>query len=50
MIRILDAHREKGNLLEGVRMEWGGTLRVEKNYRNVELPRIFRNINLIIAF
>ena len=38
VIRILDAHREKGNLLEGVRMEWGGTLRVEKNYRNVELP------------
>ena len=38
VIRILDAHREKGNLLEGVRMEWGGILRVEKNYRNVELP------------
>ena len=41
VIRILDAHREKGNLLEGVRMEWGGILRVEKNYRNVELPPDF---------
>lgn len=50
VIRILDAHREKGNLLEGVRMEWGGILRVEKITGTLNCLRIFRNINLIIAF
>ena len=38
VIRILDTHREKGNLLEGVYTDHGGILRVEKNYLNVELP------------
>ena len=38
VIRILDAYREKGNLLEGVYTGHGGILRVEKNYLNVELP------------
>ena len=37
-IRILEGYRGKGNLLEGVRTEHGGMLRVEKNYLNVELP------------
>ena len=37
-IRILETHRGNGNLLEGVRTEQGGILRVEKNYLNVELP------------
>lgn len=38
VIRILDAYREKENLLEGVYTGHGGILRVEKNYLNVELP------------
>lgn len=38
VIRILDAYREKGNLLEGVYTGHGGILRVEKKYLNVELP------------
>lgn len=37
-IRILETYRGKGNLIEGVETEQGGILRVEKNYRNVELP------------
>ena len=37
-IRILEIHRGNGNLLEGVRTEQGGILRVEKNCLNVELP------------
>ena len=37
-IRILETHRGNGNLIEGVRTEQGGILRVEKNYLNVELP------------
>lgn len=36
-IRILETYRGKGNLIEGVETEQGGILRVEKNYRNVEL-------------
>ena len=38
VIRILETHRGNGNLIEGVRTEQGGILRVEKNYLNVELP------------
>ncbi|MDY4669821.1 MAG: PhoH family protein [Oliverpabstia sp.] len=41
VIRILEAYRQKGNLLEGVATEQGGVLRVEKNYLNVELPSDF---------
>lgn len=37
-IRLLEELRLKGNLLEGVALEGGGTLRVETNYRDVELP------------
>lgn len=37
-IRILETYRGKGNLIDGVETEQGGILRVEKNYRNVELP------------
>lgn len=37
-IRILETYRGTGNLIEGVCTECGGTLRVEKNYLNVELP------------
>ena len=38
VIRILETHRGNGNLIEGVRTEQGGILRVEKNCLNVELP------------
>ena len=30
--------REKGNLNKGVKLENGGTLRIELNYRNVKIP------------
>ena len=37
-IRMLEELRLQGDLLEGVTLPGGGTLRVEKNYRDVELP------------
>ena len=37
-VRMLESLRAKGNLLEGVKLESGGMLRVEKNFVNVELP------------
>ncbi|HIS47675.1 MAG TPA: PhoH family protein [Candidatus Scybalocola faecigallinarum] len=37
-IRFLEEHRLKGNLLEGVALENGGSLKVETNFVNVELP------------
>lgn len=37
-IRNLERLREKGNLIEGVKTESGGMIRVEKNYVDVELP------------
>lgn len=37
-VRILEQFRQKGNLLSGVEMEGGGTLRVEKNFVDVSLP------------
>ena len=37
-IRYLEGLRQKGDLLEGVSLESGGTLRVEKNFVNVRLP------------
>lgn len=37
-VRFLEDCRSRGNLLEGVTMEGGGILRVEKNFVNVELP------------
>lgn len=37
-VRILENYRNLGDLLEGVSLEQGGILRIEKNYRNVELP------------
>ena len=43
VIRILDAHREKGNLLEGVRMEWGGERCLyQKNCLKILRKREFR--------
>lgn len=37
-IRMLEELRLQGDLLEGVTLPEGGTLRVEKNYRDVALP------------
>lgn len=37
-IRMLEQLRMRGDLLEGVALEHGGTLRVEKNYVDVKLP------------
>lgn len=38
VIRYLDQQRQKGDLTEGVVLESGGTLRVEKNFVDVQLP------------
>lgn len=38
-IRYLEKLREQGNLLEGVLTKKGGSIRVEKNYVDVELPQ-----------
>ena len=38
VIRYLEQFRQKGDLLEGVPLEGGGTLYVEKNFVNVKLP------------
>lgn len=37
-VRLLENHRQSGDLLEGVQLPGGGILRVEKNYANVSLP------------
>lgn len=37
-VRILEKYRNEGNLLERVDLPDGGTIRVEPNYVNVELP------------
>lgn len=37
-VRLLESYRCRGNLLSGIDLEGGGTLRVEKNYTNVMLP------------
>lgn len=38
VIRYLEQQRQKGDLTEGVVLESGGTLRVEKNFVDVQLP------------
>lgn len=37
-VRLLENHRQSGDLLEGVQLPGGGTLRIEKNFSNVPLP------------
>ncbi|WP_408071562.1 PhoH family protein [Butyrivibrio sp. JL13D10] len=39
VIRLLEELREKGDLTKGVELQDGATLRVEKNYKDVELPK-----------
>ncbi len=36
--RIIDSLREKGNLNKGVKLENGGTIRIEMNFHEVKLP------------
>lgn len=36
--RLIDGLRAKGNLSEGVSLDNGGTLKVEMNYTNIQLP------------
>lgn len=36
--RIIDGLRDKGNLNAGIRLENGGTLRIEMNFQDVRLP------------
>ena len=43
VIRFLEQLRKSGNLLEGVTLESGGTLRIESNFTSVRLPDDFRN-------
>ena len=43
--RILDDLREKGSLNKGVKLENGGTLRVELNYSNVQIPESWDDSN-----
>ena len=38
-IRLLEKYRQFGDLLEGIELQNGGFLRVEKNYVDVELPK-----------
>ncbi|MCR4674000.1 MAG: PhoH family protein [Lachnospiraceae bacterium] len=38
-VRKLEEYRQKGNLLQGVKLAEGGSLRIEKNYVDVELPK-----------
>lgn len=37
-IRLLEKYRLKGDLLDGISLDNGGFLRIEKNFVNVELP------------
>lgn len=37
-VRKLESYRQNGDLLQGVTLTNGGTLRIEKNFVNVELP------------
>lgn len=37
-VRILEKYRMQGDLLKGVRLEDGGTIRIEKNFVDVILP------------
>ncbi len=37
-VRLLEEYRNRGDLLQGVKLENGGILRIEKNFVGVELP------------
>ncbi len=39
VIRLIEGLREKGDLTKGVELQDGAIFRIEKNFRNVELPQ-----------
>lgn len=43
IIRFLENLRQQGNLLDGVTLPDGGTLRLEKNFSDIRLPETWRN-------
>lgn len=43
VIRFLENLRQRGNLLDGVKLPEGGTLRLEKNYTEIKLPETWRD-------
>lgn len=43
IIRFLENLRQRGNLLDGVTLPDGGTLRLEKNFSDIRLPETWRN-------
>ena len=45
MIRCLEQLRLRGDLIRGVSLENGGTVRVEKNYVNVTLPEDLSDVS-----
>lgn len=50
-IRFMEALRQTGNLISGVPLQGGGTLRIEPNFTNVSLPENFfsgKNDNRIL--
>lgn len=50
-IRLLEKYREQGNLLDGIEMEGGGFIKVEKNFVDVKLPEdlpVSKNDNRIL--
>ncbi len=38
-VRLLEGYRQKGDLLQGVKLPEGGILKIEKNFVQVELPQ-----------
>ena len=47
-VRKLEEYRQKGDLLQGVKLAKGGTLRIEKNFINIELPPDLPDDNRIL--
>lgn len=43
VIRFLESLRQRGNLLDGVELPGGGTLRLEKNYAEIKLPDTWKD-------
>ena len=33
-VRLLESYRNEGDLLKGIKLENGGSIRIEKNYKN----------------
>ena len=46
-VRKLESYRQKGDLLQGVKLSGGGILRIEKTLCRLNFPLIFRMISRI---